>query len=45
MQPDTYFLQKVPASLMKVADSHKEQMSPWRILVPFWIEEMQELGS
>ena len=29
------FLQKVAASLVKVTASHKEQMSPWKILVLF----------
>ena len=31
------FFQKVSASLMKLSASHKEQSSPWGILVLFWI--------
>ena len=36
---------EVAASLVKVAASHKEQMSPRRLLALFYNKEVQESGS
>ena len=37
IQSSTYFLLKTSSNFIKIAASHQEQTTPWRILVLFWI--------